>query len=245
MVSVLYLIRHGETSLSGAKKYIGSLDLPLSEKGLLQMKNTSVFIAAHLDGLEDSIRSGYLADIHSPAEIASEGAPLDEARKREKGPSAAPRRGQLAAVYCSDLSRALKSAEIVAEPHGIRPIISRELRERSFGIWEGMSFLEIKDKYPDEFTSWAKDPVRFSPMGGESTIAVAGRVIPEFELIMERHAGEKIAIVAHGGINRIILCQTLGIPLENIFRIEQDCGAINLLEFWESYPVLKLMNFRP
>jgi len=51
-----------------------------------------------------------------------------------------------------------------------------------------------------------------------------------------------IAITAHGGVNRIILCHVMGIPLENIFRIEQDFAAVNIIEFWEKYPVVKLLN---
>jgi len=51
-----------------------------------------------------------------------------------------------------------------------------------------------------------------------------------------------VAIVAHGGVNRIVLCHILGIPLENIFRIEQDYAALNIVEFWEKYPVMKLLN---
>ncbi|MBI4685856.1 MAG: histidine phosphatase family protein [Nitrospirae bacterium] len=51
-----------------------------------------------------------------------------------------------------------------------------------------------------------------------------------------------MAVVAHGGVNRIMLCHFLGIPLENIFRIEQDFGSVNIIEFSDKYPVVKLMN---
>lgn len=66
---------------------------------------------------------------------------------------------KLSAVYCSDLSRAVKSAEIIAEPHSINPIVIPSLRERNFGIWEGMSFDEIREKYPREFAAWAGNPL--------------------------------------------------------------------------------------
>ena len=68
------------------------------------------------------------------------------------------------------------------------------------------------------------------------------RVIRALDLVLRNHGGGNIAIVAHGGVNRIILCHLLGIPLENIFRIEQNHGAVNIIEFWEKYPVVKLMN---
>jgi alpha-ribazole phosphatase/probable phosphoglycerate mutase len=148
----------------------------------------------------------------------------------------------LNAVYCSDLSRAIRSAEIVAEPHSLKPIIVSSLRERNFGLWEGMSFDEIREKYPLEFDAWAGNPLKFSPMEGESTLAMRDRVIQAMNKIMENHNKGNIAIVAHGGVNRIILCHLLGIPLENIFRIEQDYGALNIIEFWDKYPVVKLLN---
>ncbi len=69
----------------------------------------------------------------------------------------------------------------------------------------------------------------------------SSRALEAFNGIVSRHEGESIAIVAHGGINRVILCGLLGIPLENIFRIEQDFAALNIIELWD-YPVVKLIN---
>lgn len=145
-------------------------------------------------------------------------------------------------VYCSDLIRALRSAEIIARPYGLTPVAIPELRERSFGIWEGMSFDEIRERYPHEFDAWAENPLKYSPMEGESTLSVSRRCLRAFREITRRHRGGTIAIVAHGSINRIILCRLLGVPLRNIFRIEQDFGAFNVIEISERYPIVKLMN---
>jgi len=148
----------------------------------------------------------------------------------------------LSAVYSSGLSRARVSAQIIAAPYSISPLAVDSLRERNFGVWEGMSFDEISERYPKEFDAWAGDPLRFSPMEGESTLEMRDRVIEALDMIISRHIGESIAIVAHGGVNRIILCHLLGSPLENIFRIEQDYAAFNIVEFWDRYPVVKLVN---
>jgi alpha-ribazole phosphatase/probable phosphoglycerate mutase len=148
----------------------------------------------------------------------------------------------LQAVYTSDLSRALKSAQIIARTHGVQPVIEKRLKEYSFGEWEGMTFSEIEKKYPDAFGAWAANPVMFSPIGGESTEGVRTRAIHAFEKIIGRHQGENIAVVSHGGVIRIILCELLGIPLENLFRIEQNFAALNIIEMWD-YPVIKLMNY--
>lgn len=146
-------------------------------------------------------------------------------------------------VYCSDLKRAVQSAEIIATPLDLEPIALCELRERNFGEWEGMTFDEIEKRYPEEFRAWMKDPLRFSPPGGESTVEVRDRAMRAIEKIVNQ-GSVNIAIVAHGGINRIILCELLGMPLENIFRIEQDFGALNIIEFHDGYPVVKLLNYR-
>ena len=150
--------------------------------------------------------------------------------------------GGVVAVYSSGLQRARKSAEIIAEPFGLKPVIVDELKERSFGQWEGMSFDEISMEWPDAFNAWADDPLRFSPMGGESTLGLRDRVMPAFNRIVKEHEGEDVAVVTHGGVTRVILCEMLGMPLENIFRIEQDFGALNVIEMWD-YPVVKKINY--
>ncbi|MBI4698806.1 MAG: histidine phosphatase family protein [Nitrospirae bacterium] len=220
MLTKLYLIRHGETEDAQPKRYKGHIDVPLSENGILQMKGLSKYIVQNC-----SSRLNCLNGL-----------------------------GGLNAVYCSDLSRAVKSAEIIAEPHGLKPIIMPELRERSFGTWEGMTFDEIKQKWPEAFHSWAENPLKFGPVQGESTLDVRDRAMGAFNRIMNDHGSNSlnglsglkdvsIAIVSHGGVNRVILCHILGIPLENIFRVEQDCGALNIIEFHDTYPVVKLLNF--
>ncbi len=149
---------------------------------------------------------------------------------------------KLNAVYSSNLGRAVKSAGIIAGPYGIEPVIVEGLKERDFGAWEGMTFDEIKERYPGAFNAWAADPLKFSPVEGESTLDFSSRAMEAFNGIVSEHEGESIAVVAHGGINRVILCSLLGIPLENIFRIEQDFAALNIIEIWD-YPVVKLINF--
>lgn len=208
MGTTLYLIRHGETEGSEEKRYKGTIDVPLSKRGIRQMEQIAAFIS----------------------EIASPAARNDKNVK-------------LQAVYCSDLSRAVKSAEIIAEPFRLSPVKINKLRERDFGVWEGMSFDEIKEKYPEDFNAWARNPLRFSPTGGENTLEVKERCMNAIDRVVDTHNGEIIAVVAHGGVNRIILCQFLGIPLENIFRIEQDYGAVNIIEFHGNYPVIRLINY--
>jgi len=240
MVTTLYLIRHGETEGSDTRRYKGSIDVPLSEKGIHQMKESSDFIRGYLESVSSSKYLSYLKDIHTTSAHST------EALRYEGTESASGLQGfrtsRLQAVYTSNLSRAVRSAQVIAEPYGLLPVETPDFRERNFGIWEGMAFTEIKEKYPQEFDSWANNPLKYSPVAGESTVKVKDRVLGSLNRILSCHKGENIAVVAHGGINRIILCHFLGMPLENIFRIEQDYAAVNIIEFWEKYPVLRLLN---
>lgn len=146
-------------------------------------------------------------------------------------------------IFCSDLCRSSESANIIAKEFGLSEIIMPQLRERHFGRWEGMTFDEIGRLYPDDFKRWADDPLRFSPVEGESTLDVFNRIMPAFNSLLAGCIDKDIAVVAHGGVNRVILCSLLCIPLEHIFRIEQDYAAVNIIEFHKDYPVIKLLNF--
>jgi alpha-ribazole phosphatase len=227
MVTTIYLIRHGETEGSGVKRYHGSIDVPLSGRGVAQMEGVSDFIVSHLRASSAKVLASYLMDIQPSGHIPGE---------------CGDHRGRLQAAYCSDLVRAVRSAEIVAGPHGLEAVALRELRERNFGIWEGMTFTEIRERYPEDFDSLAEDPLHHSPTGGESTIELRDRVVKALGRILDHHRGGNVLVAAHGGVNRVILCHIMGIPLENIFRIEQDHGAVNIIEFWDMYPVVKLVN---
>lgn len=226
MVTTLYLIRHGATKGDDVKRYKGSIDVPLSKNGAEQIKKSLSFIISHAQKNFLSQEQNYLIDIH--------GKNVDKEEKKDF----------LKAIYCSPLSRAVSSAEIIAKPFGLKPIQLAGLTERNFGIWEGMTYLEIKEKYPSEFDKWANNPLLYSPPYGESTLEVRERVIKAMEDIISNHKkrGGNIAIVAHGGVNRIILCHYMGVPLENIFRVEQDHASVNIIEFWDRYPVVKLIN---
>jgi len=232
MATTLYLIRHGETVGSDTQRYKGGMDVPMSSRGIAQIKKVSAFIASRLQRSGTTLQKSYLNDIHSTLP-----------RMFDNDPA------KLSAVYCSDLGRALDSAEIIANPYDLKPLVVPELRERNFGVWEGMTFNEIRELYPSEFDAWASDPLKHSPVNGESTVEVFHRVMGALDIIMSKYSSESpadhIAVVAHGGVNRIILCHLMGVPLENIFRIEQDAAAVNIIEFWGRYPVIKLLNGGP
>jgi broad specificity phosphatase PhoE len=227
MISTIYLIRHGRTEGDDTKRYKGSIDVPLSTAGVVQMQKTASLLARYIASSAEAYANSYLRDVH--------GTPANFREETTSTPG-------LDGVYCSDLVRARVSAEIIAAPYGLTPVAVPELRERNFGLWEGMSFSEIREEYPLEFGNWAENPLIYSPPGGETTASVERRTLDAWYKIVAGHPAGRIAVVAHGGVNRVILAHILGVPLEYIFRIEQEYGCINIIEQWPRYPVVKLMN---
>ena len=71
---------------------------------------------------------------------------------------------------------------------------------------------------------------------------MASRALPVVAQIIKNHPGERVAIVAHGGVNRVILCHALGLELRYMERIAQRHAALNIIEFLEEDVVVQLLN---
>jgi broad specificity phosphatase PhoE len=118
-----------------------------------------------------------------------------------------------------------------------------ELQEGNFGEWEGLTFEGIRDRYPDLFAAWQEDVTAVRPPGGESLYDVSERVLRAYLPIIEQHRGERILIVAHGGVNRVILAHALKMEIRRIFRIDQEYGCLNVIDYYDDgFAQVKLMN---
>ena len=106
----------------------------------------------------------------------------------------------LQAVYSSDLMRARETARALAERRGLPLQLDEGLRERSFGIFEGRSFAELEQVYPDQTLRWRRRDPDFGPEGGERLDAFYARCVAVWSRIAAAHAGQTIAIVSHGGV---------------------------------------------
>jgi alpha-ribazole phosphatase len=149
---------------------------------------------------------------------------------------------RLAAVYSSDLSRARRSAELIAAPHRLAPRIIPALREMAMGRWEGLTAEEIQSREPEAFNAWMARIGEFPFPEGESVSVLIARAWPVVEEIASVHAGGRAAIVAHGGTNRAILCRALGLPFDRLLSLGQDYGALSLLEWTGAWWRLRLLN---
>ncbi|MBN2569240.1 MAG: histidine phosphatase family protein [Deltaproteobacteria bacterium] len=145
-------------------------------------------------------------------------------------------------VYCSDLIRSRKGAEIIGRDHNLVPIVDINFREMNFGLWEGLTFTEISEQFPDELKLWNKASINYAPPEGENVSDLRERVVPALRQIVTRHHGQAITLVAHGGVNRVILADAMNLSLKDIYSMEQDYGCINIIDYFQDLAVVKLMN---
>ena len=134
----------------------------------------------------------------------------------------------LDAVYCSDLARSRRTAEIIAEGREAPLTALPDLREINLGHWEGEAFETIRANFPAEYSERGRNLADFRPPGGESFGDLQNRAVPAFETIAARHPGQG-ARRRHAGVNRVLLCHILGMDLSNLFRLGQDYAALNLI----------------
>ena len=107
-----------------------------------------------------------------------------------------------------------------------------------------MAFRPVKERWPEAFQQRGSDLARFRPPGGENFYDLQQRIMPVFDNAV-RASRSSLLIVAHAGVNRIILCLILGMPLANLFRIPQDYGALNLIAHHTDGYRLRLLNHLP
>lgn len=130
-------------------------------------------------------------------------------------------------ILCSPLSRCVESAGILGSALGLRPEVVPDLREIGLGVWEGLTVDEVRERFPGAYEARGRDLSGFRPAGGESFADLQRRAWAAFEAISGFDSTQ--AIVAHGGVNRVLLCRALGMPLDNLFRLGQDYACVNTL----------------
>ena len=153
-MTIIYLIRHGETMWNREKRLQGHIDIGLNDAGYWQAE----CLAKHMAGKN------------------------------------------LAAVISSDLSRAIDTAKPIAEHHELDLIFDPALRERHYGIMQGLSHQEIADNHPRNHLAWKNREVDFQPESGESLQQFYNRVVGAVKHWAGTYPDQEIAVVAHGGV---------------------------------------------
>lgn len=133
---------------------------------------------------------------------------------------------QLEKAYLSPLVRCVETANIILQNRNVEKVLLKELMEINMGKWEGKTFDYIKSYFPEQFKERGENIDSFVPERGESFNNVRERVKPVLESIIKNTHGN-ILIIAHAGVNRVIISTILSLPLKCMFDIEQNYGCIS------------------
>ncbi len=152
-------------------------------------------------------------------------------------------RSEIKAVFSSDLSRALTLGETLASMSQAPLHATAALREVDFGRWSGLSWKEIERGWPEAMQQRMKNLGGYHPPGGESLEEVRGRLVKVLDGIIRDYMGSSVALVAHGGVNRVMIAHLIGLDLQHIFCLAQDFGCLNIIDVYpDGNAVIRLLN---
>lgn len=132
------------------------------------------------------------------------------------------------AAVSSDLCRCRETAAIVLGGRDITVRPEPRLREIALGAFEGLTVDEVRERFPGAYERRGCDIAGFTPQGGESFADVQKRAVAALTELAPLCGN--VLVVAHGGVNRTILCHALGLDLTRLFRLGQDYCRLNLLD---------------
>ena len=155
------------------------------------------------------------------------------------------------AIVTSPVRRTRESAEILGEVLGFEVGVEEGLAEMEFGAWDGLTYTEVRDKFPDEVRTWLGN-LDHAPGGGESFREVEKRVLAGRDRLLEEHDGRTVLVVSHVTPIKSLVADALGAPLESLYRMELSPASVTVVSYYPATPEgrpamasLRLFNARP
>jgi broad specificity phosphatase PhoE len=146
------------------------------------------------------------------------------------------------ALYSSPLNRALDTAHMLAKGRNFEVEREESFIDIDFGVWQGLSHQEVKERFKDLYTTWLRAPHKVTFPDGESLEEVKFRSQRALAKIVENNPGRTVAIVSHRVVNKVLLCSITGLALSHFWYIRQDTCAVNSFEYKDGNYFLTLLN---
>jgi alpha-ribazole phosphatase len=129
-------------------------------------------------------------------------------------------------LVSSPLQRCARFAEELGAQLNLPVQLEKDLQELHFGAWEGQSAVALMETDAQALGLFWADPYGFTPPQGEPVADFCARVLAAVERLHERHAGERVLLISHGGVMRLLLAQARGLPREQLLNVEVGHGAL-------------------
>jgi ribonuclease H / adenosylcobalamin/alpha-ribazole phosphatase len=145
-------------------------------------------------------------------------------------------------IVTSPLLRATQTAQEVAEVTGAPVVTDEGFRETDFGAWDGLTFAEVRQRWPADVTAWLADPA-VAPPGGESLVEVGARVTEALHRVLTGHQQQTILIVSHVTPIKTLVASALLAPPPALYRMHLDLAALCEIDWYADGPaVLRSFN---
>lgn len=143
-------------------------------------------------------------------------------------------------VVSSPLIRAVKTAEYILGGREQKIVVDERLSEQNFGIFEGFTYEQLLERYPDEFQSWNQDFSGYRIPGGESFSDVRNRIDNYLKELTGRDG--TMLLVAHKGTLGHFLASSLGLPLEGYWNFVFEQGSYSCIDYEDGYAIIRKLN---
>ncbi|QHC21356.1 bifunctional RNase H/acid phosphatase [Streptomyces sp. GS7] len=164
-------------------------------------------------------------------------------RQAEATAAALAARGTIQAVVSSPLRRCRETADAVAARLGLDVRVEDGLRETDFGAWEGLTFAEVRERFPEDLDAWLGSVKAAPTGGGESFAATARRVAVARDKLLARYAGRTVLLVTHVTPIKTLVRLALGAPPESLFRMELSAASLSAVAYYaDGNASLRLLN---
>jgi len=134
------------------------------------------------------------------------------------------------AIYCSDLMRVRQTAEPSARRLALPVSYTAELRERHYGMFETLTYVEVREKFPEQYARFRDKDPDFDFEGGESLRGFNERSLKVVEEFIARHSGEQIVVFTHGGVLEMVYRRARAVGLSSPRDFEIPNAGINWIE---------------
>ncbi|MET9466339.1 bifunctional RNase H/acid phosphatase [Streptomyces sp. NPDC006544] len=152
-------------------------------------------------------------------------------------------RGTVQTVISSPLRRCRETAQAVADRLGLTVTVEEGLREVDFGAWEGLTFAEVQERFPDDLQAWLDSPEAAPTGGGESFASATRRVAATRDRLLAAHAGRTVLLVSHVTPVKILVRLALGAPPEALFRMELSAASLSAVAYYaDGNASVRLLN---
>jgi ribonuclease H / adenosylcobalamin/alpha-ribazole phosphatase len=140
-------------------------------------------------------------------------------------------------IVTSPLLRTVQTAQEVAATTGAPMVTDDGFRETDFGAWEGLTFAEVRERWPAELTAWLADP-EVAPPGGESFVDVSARVTAALGRVLAGREGQTVLIVSHVTPIKTLVAAALLAPPAALYRMHLDVAALSEIDWYADGPAM-------